>query len=163
MGLALVENGELVRFGIKTFKGRKNLEQFPLLFARYVQALIRRHRPSVLVVEEVFYPQAKLSTLLKKLVVEIKIVARQMRLSFKGYSPIEVKRALCTGKPTRANLAESVSCRFPFLVPYCRRRTRTRYWQQMFDAVGLAMFESAHHESMHRTREPSKTELDTSQ
>jgi hypothetical protein len=33
----------------------------------------------------------------------------------------------------------------------------------MFDAVGLAMFESAHHESMHRTREPSKTELDTSQ
>jgi len=144
LGVALIENGEPVRFGVKTFKGRKNPREFPAVFGRYVQQLIEQYQPDVLVFEEVLYSQARLSPLLRRLLVTVNTVAQRAGVATRSHSPLDVKRSLCEGRPTRSGLTRSVCLRFPLLAPYFKREPLMAYWQQMFDAVALGVHAVSH-------------------
>jgi predicted secreted Zn-dependent protease len=101
---------------------------------------MRRYRPDILAMEEVYYAQARSSFLLSALIAFLRILGRKHRLRIERILPTEVKRYFCIGQRTRQSLAEAMSRRYSFLATFLHQhRTRT-YWQQMFDAVALGTF-----------------------
>lgn len=139
LGVAVLEGEELVSFGVKSFTGRKTVEILIPQVERYLDKLVAEHAPDMLVVEDVFYAQARLSPFLQPLIAALKRRGRRRGLRVKGYLPTTVKARLCTGKQTRKGLAEAMVGRYWFLCHYARAGRTWRYWQQMFDAVGLAV------------------------
>lgn len=142
LGVAVFEGAELVRFGVKTFEGKKTAQSLSTRIEEYLEDLYQRHLPATLAVEEVFYAQARLSPLLRPLVTVVKRWGRKKGLRVVSYLPPNVKERMCPGKRTRRNLAEAVVRRFSFLHSFLKQgRTQNaqEYWRQMFDAVALGM------------------------
>ncbi len=131
---------ELVYFGVKSFHGKKAARTFLPQAAESVTRVVRRYRPDILAIEEVYYAQARSSLLLTALIYSLRILGRKHRLRIERILPTEVKRYFCIGKPTRQSLAEAMCRRYCFLVNYLRPNRTRVYWQQMFDAVGLGAF-----------------------
>jgi Holliday junction resolvasome RuvABC endonuclease subunit len=142
LGVAVFEGKELVRFGVKTFEGKKTAQSLSTKIEKCLEDLHQRHLPTTLAVEEVFYAQARRSPLLRPLITTVKRWGRKKGLRVVSYLPPNVKERICTGKRTRRNLAEAVVRRFSFLRSFLkesRTHNARQYWQQMFDAVALGM------------------------
>lgn len=140
LGLAFFEGEELVRFGIKTFEGRKTERTLLPQISQYLDELLEAHQPNILVVEDVFYAQARLSPLLRRLITSVKRSGRKKGLRIASYLPTTVKERLCSGKPTRRSLAEAMVRRYWFLYSFLKPGGTQLYWYQMFDAVALGVF-----------------------
>ena len=155
LGFAVFEGEELVGFGVKAFEGKKNNEGRLLSkIERCVDALVERHAPRILAVEEVFYAQARLSPLLRRLVVQVKRWGRKRGMRVASYVPTAVKERLCQGKRTRRTLAEAMVRRFWFLYSFLKRGRTGHYWQQMFDAVALGAVTIADAKQAEAVRRP---------
>jgi Holliday junction resolvasome RuvABC endonuclease subunit len=139
LGYAVLEGDELVRFGVKSFPGRKRCPTFLSGACAFLETLQRTYRPHVLAIELTFYAQARMSPLLNKLVDAVRRWARRRHLKPCPYLPTVVKERLCEGRPTRDHLAQSVVVRYPYLAPFYTRRRSASYWRQLFDAVGLGI------------------------
>jgi len=139
LGAAVLEGEELIWFGVKAFPGRKTIKLLLGRAKKYLEDLLRRHGPQILVVDEPCYAQARLSPLVRALTHAIKRWGRQKRLRVISQRPTTVKERLCIGKKTRKSLGEAMVLRYPFLYAYTKPpRTRT-YWQQMLDAIALGV------------------------
>ncbi len=142
LGFAVLEGEELIRFGVKTFSGKKTERVLLARVRRFLDELRLRYQPQMLAVEQSFYAQARLSLLLRSLTAAVLKWGRENGLQAGEYLPTTVKERLCPAKRTRRKLAEAVVARYPFLSPSLKNNHTSRarlYWQQMFDAVGLAI------------------------
>jgi len=140
LGIALFEGEELIKFGVKTFQGKKSSSTLLPRVIRFLDELYAAHCPNVLAVEKVFYAQARSSALLCAEIAAIKRWAEKKGLCLKQYVPTTVKEYFCEQKRSRRALAQSVARRYSFLTPYLKSGRTHRaqfYWQQMFDAVAL--------------------------
>ncbi len=135
--MAVLEGNELIRFGVRSFAGKKTEDAFLAAAEKYVADLLKEFGPNVVAVEDVYYAQARLSPLLCKLTACVKRWSRQRGVRVVGYLPTTVKERLCAGKRTRGNLAEAMVCRYWFLYSFLQTRRPQVYWRQMFDAVAL--------------------------
>jgi Holliday junction resolvasome RuvABC endonuclease subunit len=155
LGFAVVEDKELIHFGVKTLEWKKTS---PLLFAevaRYLTRLFPVHRPTVLAIEDVFYAQAKRSRLLRAFISAARRWARQKGLRVLAFRPTSVKEKFCEGKRTRMALAEAMVRRYWFLYSFLKAGRTRPYWLQMFDAVALGTLvaaDSARKERQARSR-----------
>src|SRR5712692_2154324 len=133
LGLAVLEGEELIWFGVKAFPGRKTIKLLLERAKQYLEDLFYRHEPQILVVEDPFYAQARLSPLVRALTHAIKRWGRQEGIRVVSHQPTTVKERLCVGKKTRKSLGEAMVLRYPFLYPYTKPLRTRAYWQQMLD------------------------------
>ena len=137
LGLAFFEGPELVRFGVKTFPGRKTDQALVAKALKYLNAVLEAHRPRMLAIEDAFYAQRRRSPLLRNLITALGSWGQKRGLRVVRYSPIAAKEQFCTGKRTRRGLAEAMVRRYWFLYSFLKSNRTRNYWLQMFDAVAL--------------------------
>ena len=137
LGLAFFEGPELVRFGVKTFPGRKTDQTLVAKVQNHLDTVLEAHRPHVIAIEDVFYAQRRRSPLLRNLVTALGSWGQKRGLRVVRYSPIAAKEQFCTGKRTRQVLAEAMVRRYWFLYSFLKPNRTRNYWLQMFDAVAL--------------------------
>jgi crossover junction endodeoxyribonuclease RuvC len=116
--------------------------------------LIRAHRPRTLVLEHI--PKRPLDKLggLPALGRLLRRMAKERRLDLATYSARTVRRSVVgDGWAGKREVAETLSSLFPDLRVHLThdRKWKERYWQNMFDAVALAI----HHQSV--TQPPSRS------
>lgn len=153
LGIAVLESGELVRFGVKTFPGKKTVGTLLPEVERYLDQTYASFRPERIAIEEVFYAQARRSMLLREMTAAIRRWARRKGIICRSYLPTAVKDRVCEGKRTRRQLAEAMVRRYKFLSSFLkpgRGQYAREYWQQMFDAVALAVHAAGDRESSAR-------------
>jgi Holliday junction resolvasome RuvABC endonuclease subunit len=140
LGIAILEGEELIWYAVKTFPERKTLSNMRPQVKQYLTAVLERHHPSVLAVEEPFYAQSLLSQNLCKLTEDIKTWGKWKGLKVHSYCPPAVKAFFCRDEKTKQSLAEAMIERYPFLARYLTLLPwRRRYWFHVFDAVGLGL------------------------
>jgi Holliday junction resolvasome RuvABC endonuclease subunit len=121
---------------------------------RQVRSLVREKRPDAIVVEKTYRHPVPWLDDLHRITLYGRRLARRHGLAFATYSPQAVRQTvLGNGKGTKREVAAVVAARFrPLRVHLSQdRRWKERYWQNMFDAVALAL----HHQFL--TQPPSRS------
>ena len=139
LGFAAFNGTELVRFGVRSFRGRKTKKRLHSQALDFLDSLSERQHPTMLAIEDVFYVQARSCPALHSLILVIRHWGKARKLKVIHYLPTTVKAHFCSGRKTRQALAEAIVFRYRFLYTYLKpEKKKTRhYWQQMFDAVAL--------------------------
>ena len=141
LGVAVLSNGELLFYGVKTVTDRRN----PLIVLETISGCIRnlleKYRPANLAIEKMFVTQ-KNSALLVVVAEQVKAVARETNLPIYEYAPTTVRKRLCqSGRATKRETAEVLSIRFPELNRYYHRTKAWEldYYSNLFDAVAVGV------------------------
>jgi Holliday junction resolvasome RuvABC endonuclease subunit len=109
---------------------------------RHIRSWVRTHRPSVVVVEKTYRHPVPWLNDLHRLTLYARGLARRGHLGFATYAPQRVRKTvLGNGKATKREVAAVVTAHFPSLRVYLTqdRKWKEIYWQNMFDAVALAL------------------------
>lgn len=152
LGYAVLRGRRLVASGVL---GLRRLPKAERLTAarRNVRTWLRTHRPQVLVVEKTYRHPLPWLGELHRLTRSARNLATRQHTAFAMYSPQRVRATVAgNGKAKKAEAAIAVALRFPQLRVYLTqdRRWKERFWQNMFDAVALAL----HHQAA--TKPPSR-------
>jgi crossover junction endodeoxyribonuclease RuvC len=143
MGIAFLEKGKLIYYGVKTIKDGTRLPHERLREARKaVLRLIQDFHPEVLAIEKTFFSNNRNIALLNVLAEEIKAIARRKGLKVFSLAPSTVKKHICgNGRAKKREVAEMVIARYPELKVLISqdRKWKEAYWQNVFDALALGM------------------------
>lgn len=142
MGIALLENGELVYHGVTTIKKLASPHDRLRLARRIILRLFSDFRPTIVVVEKTFFRHNRNAALLNVLFDEIRAIGRRRGLLVKSLGHSTVKKVVCgNGGANKEEVARAMVCRFPQLKVYLTqdRKWKERYHQNMFDAVALGL------------------------
>lgn len=146
MGVAVLEDGELGDYRVKTFRnGRKPHELLGQARTAMVQ-LLDDVRPDVVVIEKPFFAKTKRSALLTFLVQELRGRLAAKGISVREYGPRQVRDILLDNpKATKRDIARLVAKRFPELDQHLHFGDfwREKYWSHVFDAVALGLADLA--------------------
>ena len=141
LGYAILRGRKLVDSGVRTFR-------FVPRARRHAQALrtladwIRRHQPTVLVLEATNRSSEPTFQALRALTTSMRRMARRHGLECVAYSAQTVRKALVgNGWASKRDVAVALAARYPTLRVFVRqnRQWKERYFQNMFDAVALAV------------------------
>ena len=145
LGYAVLRGRRLVTSGVL---GLRRLPKEERLAAarKNVRNWLRTHRPDVVVVEKTYPHPVPWLDQLHQLSRSARNLATRQHATFKMYSPQQVRATVAgNGRAKKPEVAIAVAHRFPSLRVYLTqdRRWKERHWQNMFDAVALAL----HHQS----------------
>jgi len=153
MGVAVLENGNLVYHGVETFRKLRTPEEQLRQGRAAVARLIRDFRPTVLVVEKTFVSKSRNAALLNVLGDEIGALGRHHGITVVSLAPNTAKKAVAGyGWATKAEVAKAIAVRYPKLKAYLPpgRKWKQRRHYNMFDAVALGVAcLSAHRSHQH--------------
>lgn len=139
LGVAVLSNGRLEFYGVKTFKQRQPPHCFLTAVADYISSLITAYHPVILAIETTFSRQ-KNAALLQVAAAEIIYAAKQHGLTICEYNPAKVRQIICRReKATKPETAQLIVRHYPELSRYLKQPTRweTLYWGHVFDAVAV--------------------------
>jgi len=142
MGVAVLEAEALIHHAVESVKNRRSPHEILSACRRVVLRLLRDFRPATIACERTFFANNRNAALLNVLSDEICEIARQQRILFVGLAPSTVKRAVTgDGSADKGAVATAVAARFPELLGYLAhdRKSTSRYYSNMFDAVALAL------------------------
>jgi len=142
MGVAFLENGKLIYYGVKTFKSRRSAHEILNEGRKIILRLIRDFKPNILVFEKAFFLNNRSAALLNTFVDEIEAIGKRKKLKVLGYAPSTVKKAICGyGRASKKEVAKAIVLKYPELKVYVTqdRAWKEEYHQNMFDAVALGM------------------------
>lgn len=106
-----------------------------------VQAWTRAYRPRTLVLEQTPKHPGALAPV-HRLGLRLGRLGTQLRMEVATYSPRSVRQSvLGYGWATKQEVAEAIAARIPALRVHLsqNRKWKERYWQNMYDAVALAL------------------------
>ncbi|MBM4305165.1 MAG: crossover junction endodeoxyribonuclease RuvC [Deltaproteobacteria bacterium] len=147
MGIAFLDDGKLIHFGVKVIKKRKPPHEILKEGRKIILRLIKDFKPDALVVEKVFFANNRSASLLNVFVDEIRAIGRRKGIKVIGYAPSTAKKMICgNGRASKEEVARAVVSTFPELRVFLTqdRKWKARYHQNMFDAVGLGMIFANH-------------------
>lgn len=155
LGYAVLSGKELVMpnvLPLRSVHPRRRLQRVE----KAIEAWIRAYHPDVLVVEQI--PKRPLDSLagLPALGRLIRRIAGRRRIKFVTYSAKTARRTVVgDGWAGKKEVAEAICTRFPDLRVHLtqNRKWKERYWQNMFDAIALAL----HHQAV--MKPPSRSRL----
>lgn len=113
----------------------------------HVRRWVVVHRPTAIVVEKTYPHTLPWLDRLHRLTLRVRGIARSHQAGFALYAPQTVRKSLVgNGRAKKPEVAVAVAHRFPQLRVHLTqdRRWKERYWQNMFDAVALAI----HHQRL---------------
>lgn len=142
MGVAVLLGNELEYYGVKTITRRTSPSSILTQGRQIVRKLIKLHSPIILAVERPFLGYGNRSSVLVALSKEIKQVGRQEGLPVVEIHPKTAKKLIGgNGSTTKRDIARILVARFPELKIYLGQthRYKEKYWQNMFDAVAIAL------------------------
>jgi Holliday junction resolvasome RuvABC endonuclease subunit len=142
MGVAVLEDSNLLDYSVKTFRHRGNPRLLLAQVEKLITRLISESRPDVLALEKNMFSQIQQNYLLTLAIAKIKAVAKRMKVEVKEYAPNTVRKAVCNnGTAKKRELARAVALRYPELKVYLDSdmKWKQRYWQNLFDAVGVGL------------------------
>lgn len=153
LGYAVLSGRELVTSGVLTLRTVTPGRRLKTIQESLV-TWIRAYRPRTLVLEHI--PQRPLDSLagLPALGRLLRRLARAQRIPVASYSAKTVRRDVVgDGWAGKREVAKAIASRFPELRVHLThdRKWKERYWQNMFDAVALAL----HHQTT--TKPPSRS------
>lgn len=142
LGYAVFAGKKLVISGVRPLKllppDRRMSEA-----RRQLLSWIAAYRPGTLVVEQTNrHPTGSFHSL-HRLARSLTRIARGRGLSVTGYAPQTVRKHLVgNGKCTKKELAQALALTYPDLQVFVNqdRKWKERYFQNMFDAVGLGLY-----------------------
>ena len=109
----------------------------------HVERWVAAHSPTAIVVEKTYpHPLPRLDDL-HTLTRAVRRMALRKHATFAAYAPQTVRKGLVgNGWAKKPEVAVAVAHRFPQLRVHLTqdRRWKERYWQNMFDAVALAIY-----------------------
>src|SRR3989304_8433051 len=119
MGVALLEGGKLIHYGVKVIKSRPSPHEKLKEGRKIILRLINDFRPDVLVVEKTFFANNRNSSLLNVFVDEIKAIGKRKGLRVVSYAPNTVKMIICgNGRASKEELAKVIVPKYPELKVY---------------------------------------------
>jgi len=148
MGLAVLRGPELLYFGVRTLRNGTRPHDVIGQARRIVLAMIEKHQPDVVSIEEPLVLPTKRAAVLSVIAQELRGRAEEMNLQVIELSPSAIRERV-TGNPgaTKIDVAEAlVSGGFEQLRGLIPKRPvrpalglqpRDKYWLHMFDAVAL--------------------------
>ena len=146
MGVAVLEGGSLIYFGVKSLRQGKLPHRVLRQGGRIVKRLIEEYEPQVLALEKTFYAGSRRSSILHVSCKEIKAVAKERGIKVFEYPPIVVRKIVCQyGASTKKETAKVLANYFPELKEYLvdpkwySEKQRERYWMNLFDAVAVGL------------------------
>jgi crossover junction endodeoxyribonuclease RuvC len=152
LGYAVLQGRRLVTSGVLGLRRTPKDER--LANARkHVRSWMEIHRPDAVVVEKTYRHPVPWLDQLHQLSRSAQNLASRRHAAFAMYSPQRVRATVAgNGKAKKPEVAIAVAHRFPSLRVYLTqdRRWKEGYWQNMFDAIALAL----HHQA---TQPPSRS------
>ena len=142
MGVAFLEAGKLIYYGVKVIKKKKSPHETLKEGRKIILRLIKDFKPKVLVVEKTFFFNNRSASLLNVFVDEIKVIGKRKGLKVISYAPSTVKKFICgNGTASKKEVARVIVSKYPELKVYLTqdRAWKEQYHQNMFDAVALGM------------------------
>src|SRR3989304_5152111 len=142
MGVAVLEDSNLLDYSVKTFRHRGNPKLLLAQVDKLITRLITEAKPDVLAIEKNMFSQIQQNYLLTLAVAKIKAVAKRMKVEVREYAPNTVRKAVCNnGAAKKRELARAVALRYPELKVYLDsdKKWKQRYWQNLFDAVAVGL------------------------
>lgn len=153
LGYAVVRGRRIVTSGVLGLR-RVPKEDRLAIARKNVRSWLRTHRPDVVVVEKTYRHPLPWLNQLHQISRSARNLATRQHAKFAMYSPQNVRATVAgNGRAKKPEVAVAVGHRFPSLRVYLTqdRRWKERYWQNMFDAIALAL----HHQST--TQPPSRS------
>jgi Holliday junction resolvasome RuvABC endonuclease subunit len=147
LGYAVLRGRRLVTSGVLGLR-RVGKEQRLATARKHVRSWMQTHRPNLVVVEKTYRHPVPWLDQLHQLSRTARNIATRQHADFAMYSPQSVRATVAgNGKAKKPEVAIAVAHRFPSLRVYLTqdRRWKERYWQNMFDAIALAL----HHQATH--------------
>lgn len=142
LGIAVLIGSQLAYYAVKTFKQRQVPHAFLAEVSGFIDSLISDYQPTAMAIEKTFLIQRD-SALLNVAAAEIKHTGRQCGLLVYEYEPMLVKQKICseTNKPTKRQVADVLTHRFPELAQFLSRPSKWEqlYWAHVFDAVAVGV------------------------
>lgn len=142
MGIAFLENGKPIYYGVKVIKKKKSPNETLREGRRIILRLIKDFKPNVLVIEKSFFVNNRNASLLNVFVDEIKAIGKRKRLKVLSFAPSTVKKFICgNGRASKKEVARVVVSKYPELKVFLTqdRAWKEEYHQNMFDAVALGV------------------------
>jgi len=142
MGVAVMENGELLYYGVEIIKKQETPHETLREGRKVILRLINDLKPQVLAVEKTFFANNRSSALLNVFADEIRAIGRRKGLKVIGFAPNTLKKFTCgDGRASKFQVATVIVSIFPELKVYLTqdRAWKERFHQNMFDAVALAV------------------------
>jgi crossover junction endodeoxyribonuclease RuvC len=145
MGYAVLRGRRLQASGVLGLR-RVPKDDRLAIARRNVRTWLTTHRPDVVVVEKTYRHPLPWLNQLHRMSRSAQNLATRQRAAFTMYSPQSVRATVAgNGKAKKPEVAVAVAHRFPSLSVYLTqdRRWKERYWQNMFDAIALALHHQA--------------------
>lgn len=152
LGYAVLHGRRLVTSGVLGLRRTPKAERLSSA-RKQVRSWLSTHRPDVVVVEKTYRHPVPWLNQLHQISRSARNLATRRNAAFTMYSPQSVRATVAgNGKAKKPEVAIAVAHRFPSLRVYLTqdRRWKEHYWQNMFDAIALAL----HHQSA--THPPSR-------
>jgi Holliday junction resolvasome RuvABC endonuclease subunit len=134
MGVAVLVGNELEYYAVKTITDRKSPS------AILLQGNL--HQPNIMAIERPFMGYGNRSATLVSLAREIVKLAGHIGLAVQEIGPKTMKKIVAgSGSATKRDVARVLCSRFPELRIYLGQthKYKDKYWQNMFDAVAIAV------------------------
>jgi len=141
LGIAVIQNAELLFYGVKTINNRKNPQMILEAISNQIRNLVKKYRPTHLAIEKIITKQSSYA-LLAVAADQIKSVAKELNLLISEYLAATVRKQLCqTGRATKRETVEVLTTSFPELKRYALRTTKWEcdYYGNLFDAVAVGV------------------------
>lgn len=141
LGIAVLVGSQLVYYAVKTFKQRQVPHVFLAEVSGFIDSLISDYQPTAMAIEKTFLIQRG-SALLNVTAAEIKHTGREYVLPVYEFEPAWVRQKVgSTAKPTKRQVAEVLTNRFPELAQFLSRPSKWEqlYWAHVFDAVAVGV------------------------
>ena len=146
LGYAVLTGRRLAASGVLNLRDTPRSQRISVA-SGHVRRWVAVHRPSAVVVEKTHPHSLPWLDRLHRLTLRVRRIARGHRADFALYAPQTVRKSLVgNGRAKKPEVAIAVAHRFPQLRVHLTqdRRWKERYWQNMFDAVALAL----HHQTL---------------
>ncbi len=145
LGFAVLKGSRLIASGVRPLRllpKERRLREARKLVATWITA----YRPGILVLEATHGHPVTWLNALDKLAGSVRRLGRREKLPVTTYAPQTVRKALVgNGWATKKETAIAVGHRFPALRVYLTqdRKWKELYFQNMFDAIALALHHQA--------------------
>ena len=147
LGYAVLRGRRIVTSGVLGLR-RVPKDDRLAIARKSVRTWLRTHRPDVVVVEKTYRHPLPWLDQLHQISRSARNLATRQHAFFSMYSPQSVRATVAgNGRAKKPEVAVAVAHRFPSLRVYLTqdRRWKEKYWQNMFDAIALAL----HHQATH--------------